>query len=102
MKRTDHRGLGCSGRKPVVDIVNQHRNTQHVRKQHILLPLVVALLSGSGQKIDRVHPLLLRRFDFSDVVVDVANQSRKQLLVSWIFRRDRCNNVVGQFNFVFA
>ncbi len=46
--------------QPVIDRIHEHRNAQGVSEQNELLACIAAHLTGTGQEVDGVLPLLLR------------------------------------------
>ena len=74
MEGADHGGLGRASGKTMIDHVDEHRDAQNIREQHVLLALPVALVSGARQKVDRIHPLGFGGFNFTDEVVHVSNE----------------------------
>ena len=74
-KRPEHRGLGRRPGTAVIDRIDQHRHAEHIGEQDELLALVVALLPGGGEELDRFEPFLLGQFDFAHEVVQMPDQA---------------------------
>ncbi len=69
-----HRRRGGRRVEPVVHLDDEHRQTQHVRGEDELLPLLVADLPGAGQPLHGRHPLRLGQPHLPGEVVQMAHQ----------------------------
>ena len=74
MKRPlDSGGRGGAG-LTMVDAIDQHRNTEHVRGQDEFLALGIADLTGAGEPIDGREPFLLGRLDLAHEGMHVLDE----------------------------
>src|SRR5262245_65865558 len=79
MKRSENRGLCGSAGLAVVDGVYEHRHTERVRKQDVLLTLVVAHLTGTRQKLNRGEPLSFGGLDLATDRMNMGDDRRHDL-----------------------
>ncbi|MNL12406.1 hypothetical protein D3C87_1332730 [compost metagenome] len=91
VRRIGHveRAENCIGRgalgSAMVDRVDQHGRTQHVRQQDVFLTPVGAHLPGLSQELDGLEPFLVSRLDFLDGGMQMPGQ----------YRHDFCQARVG-------
>ncbi len=78
IERTEHGGLRRALAFPVVHGIDQHRHAHDVGQQDEFLPDRGALLSGAGQEIDRVLPLLEGEIGLAHEVVQRLHQFLQQ------------------------
>ncbi len=79
VERAEHRRLGRDAELPVGDRLDQHRQPEDVRQQDELLPLVVALVPGPGEEVDRRLPLGDRQLDVAGERVQVPDERDQDL-----------------------
>src|SRR5487761_813850 len=79
VERAEHRRLGRDAELPVRDGLDQHRQPENVRQQDELLPLVVALVPGPGEEVDRLLPLGDRQLNVAGERVQVPHQRGQDL-----------------------
>ena len=100
IERAEHRGLGGALALPVVDGIDQHRNAEHVGEQDELLPDRGALLTGPGQIVDRIFPLLEGEIGPADIIVQRFHQFLQQEFGARIRRIvEAADHGGGQFGF---
>ena len=79
IERPEHRRLGRGASHAVVDQVHEHRETERVREQDELLPLVATHLAGIGEKADTRDPLRLGERLLHGELVEVTDKAADQL-----------------------
>jgi hypothetical protein len=68
----------------MIDRNDQHRDTQCVREQDELLPLVGTRFADIGEELNRREPLALGEPNVAHEVVKVTDQRRHDLPEPWI------------------
>ena len=79
MERPEHGRLGRHAELPVADRLGQHRQAEHVGQEDELLAVVVALLPGPGEEVDRLLPLGDRQLDLAGERVQVLHERGQDL-----------------------
>jgi hypothetical protein len=79
MERTQDGGFSGSRRLSVIDRIDKHRDPENVRQENKFLPLSVADLAGSGEKVNCSHPFRCSWLDFFDNGMEMGDDGRNQL-----------------------
>ena len=84
VERAEHGRLGRDAELAVGDRLDQHRQAEDVRQQDELLPVVVALVAGAGEEVDRLLPLGDGQLDVAGERVQVLHERGEDLAQPWV------------------
>src|SRR5262249_11879903 len=75
MERSEYGRLRGAVLRPMIDRLDQHRDSHRIGQEDPFLAPAVADLTGAREEVDRGHPFVDRRLDLLDEGMEMANRA---------------------------
>ena len=93
-ERAEDSRLGRALGKVVLERVDQHREAERVRPEDELVPLLVRDVTGVGEDLDPLGPLVLRQPHLDRELVEMPDERRHDLQEARRSPVEACNDLI--------